>query len=177
MLCGQTIRMQTIFFTGSDCFTECCTHDLNMNAPEWAFRALTRAHHMAHAAVFDSLGLKDIGQPLILAVLSDDNVSRSQKELGDILNVSAPTVTMSIKSLEKRGCVKKTSDENDMRRNLIELTPLGREIAGKCRCAFDSIDQAMYSGFSEQERELAAKLFRRAADNLLALAGEGRNEA
>lgn len=155
-----------------------CCRTADMDGPEWAFRSLTRAHHLAQNALFEKLGLREVGQPVILFILSDKHSrgeSCSQKELCEALSLSAPTVTMSIKSLEKRGYVVKKPDEADMRRNNIEITPLGLEVEKKCRGAFDLIDSAMYAGFSEDERELVTGFFRRSTENLLALAGEGRH--
>lgn len=156
-----------------------CCRTGEMDGPEWAYRSLNRAHHLAQNALFEKLGLRDVGQPIILFILSDKlsrGESCSQKELGDILNLSAPTVTISIKSLVKRGYVVKKPDETDMRRNNIEITPLGLEVEAKCRNAFDLIDSAMYAGFSEDERELVTGFFRRSTENLLVLAGEGRHK-
>lgn len=146
-----------------------CRLSGDMTGPEWAFRSVTRAHHIAHAAVFEKLGLREVGQPVLLFVLDDmrlENRSCSQTELCELLRLSPPTVTISLQSLEKRGYVQRMPDEHDRRRNCITLTELGIETAEKCRQAFLDIDEVMYAGFSEEERRTLTAMFNRIATNL-----------
>lgn len=155
---------------------ELCKQSCNINGPEWSFRRLTQAHKLAHMTVFDRLGLRDVGQPVLLFVLNDAHISGiscTQKELCHILHLSASTVTTSIKSLERRGYVRRRSDEKDMRRNIVEITDSGVEIAEMCRTAFADIDKVMYSGFSEEERKRISDVFDRITNNLLALTDKG----
>lgn len=150
-----------------------CCLKCDMSGPEWAFRSLQRAHHSAHSAVFDKMGLRGVGQPVLLFVLNDfrsQGETCTQKQLCDILQLSPPTVAMSIKSLEKRGYVAKREDASDRRRNIVEITDLGSETADKCRLAFDDIDRAMYSGFTDEEKATLTRLFTKACDNLCDLA-------
>jgi DNA-binding MarR family transcriptional regulator len=135
-----------------------------------------RAYKVAHCAVFDRLGLRDIGQPMMLFVLSDARCSGkqcTQTELCSILHLSASTVTMSIKSLERRGYVRRRADQEDMRRNIVEITESGAETAELCRRAFDDIDRAMYAGFSPEQRHNIAAIFEQITNNLLSLKDAG----
>lgn len=139
------------------------------------FRSLMHAHRRAHDALFDSIGLREIGQPILLAILSDKKRSGekcTQKELNERLRISPSTLTVSIKSLEKRGYVRKTTDENDLRRNYIEITDDGMEVSDKCRECLIEIDEAMYAGFTPEEKELAMSFMERMADNLRAPFGK-----
>lgn len=133
------------------------------------FRSLMHAHRRAHDALFDSMGLREIGQPILMAILSDKKrmgEKCTQKELSERLRISPSTLTISIKSLEKRGYVRKTTDENDLRRNYIEITEDGMEISDKCRECLIGIDEAMYAGFTPEEKEQAMRLMERMAENL-----------
>jgi len=152
-------------------------HDLE--SPQWAYRELNRAHCIANSAVFAELGLKDVGQPLLLFVLSDMRDSGrtcTQKELADILKRSPSTVAISVRSLERRGYVHRTVDENDKRRNYVEISELGLEIADRCRRAFDRIDAAMYAGFSPEEIKAVSAFFNRMNANLTALSSGEEHE-
>ncbi len=140
--------------------------------PEWAFHNLMRAHRLAHAALFDRLDLRDVGQPMLLFLLDDasrDGRECTQKGLCSALRLSASTVTASVKSLERHGYVRRHADERDQRRNIVEITESGRETARACRRAFSDIDEAMYRGFSEDERRQISGLFARMAENLYSL--------
>ena len=147
--------------------------------PEWAFHNLMRAHSLAHCSLSEQLGLRDVGSPMILFILDDARRSGrecTQKGLCETLRLSAATVTAAMKSLERHGYVSRRTDERDMRRNIVEITPAGHKIALVCRRAFADIDEAMYRGFSEAERRQITGLFARMADNLLTLSREGNSE-
>lgn len=140
--------------------------------PEWAFHNLMRAHSLANCALSDRLGLRDVGQPMLLFLLDDahrDGRQCTQKGLGEAMRLSASTVTASVKSLERHGYVRRHADERDQRRNIVEITETGRETARACRRAFAHIDEAMYRGFSQDERRQISGLFARMAENLYSL--------
>ena len=93
--------------------------------PEWAFHNLMRAHRLAHCSLFEQLGLRDVGQPMLLFLLDDarrDGRGCTQKGLCSALRLSASTVTASVKSLERHGYVRRHADERDMRCNIVEIT-------------------------------------------------------
>jgi len=139
--------------------------------PEWYFRELFQAHRTASLSLFAHFGIKEFGQPIILFILeSEDSYAPTQKELADQLGIAPSTTTISLKSLERLGCVRKVSDENDMRCKRIEITDKGRVAAKKFREAFYIIEQAMYNGFSNEERETISQLHKKITSNLLDLA-------
>jgi len=143
------------------------------------FRDLSAAYRIANDKLFDAFGIREVGQPLILFILDqqrDSGAVDTQKQLADILRVSPATVTISIKSLEKRGLVRKKSDEHDMRCNRVEITDAGRDMARKFREAINELDGVMYAGFSEEELKTVSSLFVRMTENLLKYAGMGGEE-
>ncbi len=136
--------------------------------PKWLYRDLKRMHERATAVVFAERGL-NIGQPLLLFVLEDKcshGVNPTQRDLADELNLSPTTITVSLKSLERNGCIRKFADEEDMRKNRIKITPKGREMAKNCRNAIDKVDEGMYYGFSSEEIALISSFFIRMTENL-----------
>ena len=111
---------------------------------EFLFHALTRAHFNAQQAGLRQRGLPDLGSPKILFALMEypkDGVEApSQKELADRLHISPATVAASLKSLEKCGYVSRHADARDSRRNLISITPKGRQSMETSRAVFESVD-------------------------------------
>ena len=147
--------------------------------PKWLFRDLKRMHELASSAVFSKLGLRDFGQPLLLFVLesySDSGQIPTQRELARELNLSPTTITVSLKSLERQGCVRKLADDADMRKNRIEITDRGREVAQSCRVAFDKVDEGMYLDFTDEEIALISSFYVRMTNNLKKLA-DSENQA
>ncbi|MEA4964625.1 MAG: MarR family transcriptional regulator [Oscillospiraceae bacterium] len=117
---------------------------------------------------FEKYEISPAGNPQILFTLwhKAENTAVSQKEIADRLGISAPTVAVSIKRMEKSGLVHKVADESDLRRNLITLTEKGREFIQDAQAVFDSIDEGALRGLSEQEREQLRTLFLRIVSNL-----------
>lgn len=141
-------------------------------SPEWYFRELNQAHRNASDALFTHLGIREYGQPIILFILDREYHNLpwpTQKELAEKMGVSPTTTTISLKSLERQGCVRKVSDENDMRCKRIEITDKGRKVAKQFHRAFHIIDAAMYEGFTDEEREMISGLHRKMTENLYRL--------
>jgi len=148
-------------------------HDEKYNSrhsAEWLFRDLNNAYRMASDAAFAKFGVKEFGQPIILFMLErygKDGVIATQKELAQRMGVSPTTITISLKSLERLGCIRKINDKKDLRKNQIEITEKGKMVAKQCRKAFEDLNKAMYEGFTPEERELISSFFIRMTNNLI----------
>ena len=89
---------------------------------------LYRAFHAQRNALrpcFTQLGL-GAGQPKLLGYLSRNGAS-SQRQLADYFEVDPAAVSRMLDSLQKGGFVTRRPDDNDRRRDLVELTPAGRQ--------------------------------------------------
>jgi DNA-binding MarR family transcriptional regulator len=90
----------------------------------------------------------------------------SQKELADFLGIRPSSLAISIKRMEKAGLVRRVTDRNDLRRNIITLTKKGEQLVRECTLVFDDIDKRMYEGFSAEEKEQLRKYYIRIINNL-----------
>ncbi len=104
------------------------------------------------------------GQPPLLDLLEESDCT--QKELSEKLKVSAATVAVSVKRLQKSGFVEKLSDSEDLRCNRIRITEKGKKISKLCRSECDRIDDMMFEGFSDEEKRQYADFLKRISDNL-----------
>ncbi len=91
----------------------------------------------------------------------------SQKELADYIGVSTATVTVSLKKLERGGYIKKSIIPNDNRYNQLEITTKGRTVVKESSEIFNSIDEKMLEGFSEEEKKQFLEFLKRINNNLL----------
>ena len=93
-------------------------------SPEQLFHVLERKHHTAVDNLLSQNGISNIGQPVILSILSqqENGTIESQKELARRLRVSPATMTVSLKSMERDGYVKKLSNAEDLRCKPISIT-------------------------------------------------------
>ena len=132
------------------------------------YRRLNTARRTAKDALLAEYGLKNLGQPMLLAVLRQkpDGIADSQRELAEQLHVTPATVTVSLRSMERDGYVTKIADPNDMRRKRIALTDKGREILDKLDEVYERIGIAMTDGFTDEERAQVSDYFKRMIENL-----------
>lgn len=144
-------------------------------SPEQLFHAMHRKHSAAVDSLLYERGLGNIGQPIILTILSQrqDGTIASQKELAKRLRVSPATVTISLKSMERDGYVKKLSNAEDLRCKPISITEKGRQAAREINGVFETLDANMYRGFSEEELTVLSGFYRRIIDNLDAVVNGG----
>lgn len=102
--------------------------------------------------------------PILEAVKENDGCT--QNELAERLHVSAPSVTNSIKRLEKNGFVTKETDERDCRRSNIRITGKGRTVAEGVRKRFDEADEMSFKNLSEKEKEQLYSILNKMVENL-----------
>ena len=76
------------------------------------------------------------------AILKDEHAEIC-KELGDLLCVKAPTVTVMIKRMERLGMIERKHDENDQRIYRIYLTARGRKIAERVKRMVMQMEQEL----------------------------------
>ncbi len=139
------------------------------------FHALFRAHHNAAQARLSRQGLGDIGSPrrlMALRSVRERGDTPSQRELADLLHVSPATIATSLKSLERNGYVERRTDPEDTRRNLIYITDKALEALKESNRIFDGVDEAMFSGFSDEEVAQLNQYHLRMLQNLYDIGGD-----
>ena len=88
-------------------------------------------------------------------------------------------VAVALKALKKSEYITQKMREEDNRRNFVELTEKGRKLVEESCDFFDMLDEQMYVGFSESEKEQLCDYFDRIYENMERLknaAMEGQNE-
>lgn len=114
------------------------------------------------------------GQPPVLDYLFEHGKC-TQKELSDAIGVSAASIAVSIKRMQKSGMVAKINDENDLRCNRITLTKKGEEQLRLIHECFDNFDKQMFSGFTEEELCAYGNFLDRILENLSSDIPKGKN--
>lgn len=131
---------------------------------EGNFKKLTQLHRSKLYRVCLNRGLF-VGQPGLLLIIRELG-SCSQTELATALDVTTPSIAVSVKRLERGGLVTKQINEKDNRYNKISLTKKGQTAAHKCEQIFECINQKMFFGFSEDEKKLLNDMLIRMNSNL-----------
>ncbi|MBQ9270141.1 MAG: MarR family transcriptional regulator [Oscillospiraceae bacterium] len=140
----------------------------NDGSPERLFHAVHRKRRIAVDKMLAQRGIGNIGQPLILSILSqqEGGIIASQKELARLLRVSPATVTVSLKSMERDGYVKKLVRQEDLRCKPIAITEKGRQAVELIDDVFETLDHGMYRGFSDGEKQMISGFYQRILNNL-----------
>jgi DNA-binding MarR family transcriptional regulator len=144
---------------------------IDLNHPEWAYRALQHAHRLALCRELERCDAADVGQPVFLFALEragDVGKQLSQRELAEWMRLSPATVTASLHSLERLGYIRREADPEDQRRKRLVLTEAGRAAAGRCHRAYQAVQEAMWAGFTPEEQAAVCRSFVRLAKNLAA---------
>ena len=92
------------------------------------------------------------GQHPILDLLNVKG-AMSQRDIAEQLHMSAPNVTAAVKRMLKAGLIKKTSDENDLRVNNIDITDVGRKLSADFKKEMKTYDELLFKDFSDDEKE------------------------
>jgi DNA-binding MarR family transcriptional regulator len=138
-----------------------------------AFHAFGRMMHVNRLAMAKMGAQKGTnhGEVVALALLSRRE-GVSQRELGDVLHLSAPRVSIILDSLAKDGAVTRQADEADRRLTRVFLTPEGRQRVKEQRDALSDYVNRTIGALSAADKRDLARLLAELADRTLAVLGE-----
>ena len=105
------------------------------------------------------------GQPRLLAYIHE-HPGCTQKEAADELDITPASAAASLKRLEKTGFVSRVPDPRDARRNRLYITEDGDRRMQEHLHRFQQLDEAMFSGMTEDEVEAFRKACEKMFDNL-----------
>ena len=104
-------------------------------------------------------------QHQILTTLAEHS-NASQKEIAEYLNVTAATIAVSVKKLEKGGYITRIVDQEDNRYNKLCLTEEGLDVVEHSRQFFKNVENQMFLGFTEEEFQVMEGYLERIYANL-----------
>lgn len=103
----------------------------------------------------------------ILGYLAKNQGRRiNQKDFEKSFGIARSTVTNILKLMEKKGYITRTSDENDSRCKLIELTEKGKRVHEETIRIIDSVEQQIERGIDDEDREALRKITVKLVGNL-----------
>lgn len=99
-----------------------------------------------------------VGRELAVLLVLDGAEPSSQLDIANRLGIDRTTMVAMLNTLEDKGLVQRTMHGSDRRRNVVELTPAGRETTDKASAAGDEAERHFLSGLDDA----TATEFRRA---------------
>ena len=139
------------------------------------FIAASRMHHRSIENAVRGMKIHHSGHRLLVH-LSHCEVMPSQKEIAARFDISPAAVANSLKKLEKDGYIARKTDDGDTRFNRIAITEKGKAILDETKTLFESVDEKMLSGLSEDERATLFSCLSRMKQNLASLCDDAAQE-
>jgi MarR family transcriptional regulator, organic hydroperoxide resistance regulator len=93
------------------------------------------------------------------------NEGISQRELADMMHLSAPTVTAMVQKLERNGLIERTDDPCDQRVTRLKLTDAGRALNDDLRVARHRHMAATIGALSEADQHEFSRILALLGDN------------
>jgi DNA-binding MarR family transcriptional regulator len=112
----------------------------------------------------DETGVYQAQHRLLMEIACRPNAS--QNDIARSMDVSAATVAVSLKKLEKGGYISRVTDKADNRLNKITITEKGNRVVERSKQIFASTDQKVFSGFTDEEKQTLSALLQKLDANL-----------
>lgn len=125
---------------------------------------INREHRKMIERRISSLGIHP-SQHHLLMHISRKGPS-TQNSIAEAMGVSASAIAVSLKKLEKGNYIEKRTSPSDGRSNLIILTKKGEDVVLQSQILFDKVDEMMFHGFLEEEKEQLQLLMERMIKNV-----------
>ena len=127
------------------------------------FTDMTRIHTAYVERRLLHLGVHT-GQGAILSALGERGPS-SQKELAEYRHVSAATISVMLRRMEKSGWIVRSQSE-DGKCNAISLTDTGEELSVALSRDMEGEPERVFAGLSEEDKLAAQRIFLKISENL-----------
>lgn len=122
-----------------------------------------RSHFVRINNRMKELGLSE-GQFFVLMLLSDEQ-GLTQNMAAERLLIDKGSVARAVNVLEDKGLVKRVTDKNNRRAVRLYLTELGEQLVPEVVKIDREWEEAVFSGFTEDENEQAKLLLLKIAQN------------
>ena len=133
----------------------------------WEIIKIAREHRKTVEKRICALGIHPSQHHFLMHIAK--NGACTQNCIAEAMEVSAATVAVSLKKLEKGGYIEKRISPEDGRSNLVALTALGEDVVAKSKALFEEVDRAMFDSVTEEEQKQLHEYMERIIDNLKTL--------
>lgn len=117
----------------------------------WEFCRIAREHRKTVEKRVSALGIHPSQHHFLMYI--SKNGACSQNSIAEAMEVSASTVAVSLKKLEKGGYIERQISPEDCRSNRIVLTPKGEDVVIRSKQLFEEVDREMFESITEKQQE------------------------
>lgn len=116
------------------------------------------------AKELEDIGMRASYRHVMKPLMEQDGLT--QLELVNITKLKAPTISITLRNMEREGIVRREKNDNDRRETHVFITDKGREMHAKVLEAFDKAEKTMLSGISDKELESIRMITEKMTENL-----------
>lgn len=98
------------------------------------------------------------GLYVILKVIKEQNGEVIAGDISNKLNISTARVAVALKTLERKKYITKYKSLNDLRKTVVSLTPLGKEVLKTREDEINSLIEALLKDLTDEEIEQLIKI-------------------
>lgn len=130
----------------------------------WEIIRIGRGHRKLIEREITKLGIHPSQHHLLMYLAK--NGESTQCSIAQAMEISAATVAVSLKKLEKGKYIEKKPSSEDNRVNYITLTTKGEEVVRQSQQLFEATDEALFEKLSDAEREQFHMFLERIIENI-----------
>ncbi len=130
----------------------------------WEIVKIAREHRKTVERRVCSLGIHPSQHHLLMHI--SKNGACTQNSIAEAMEVSAATVAVSLKKLEKGGYIEKRISPEDGRSNRIALTPKGEDVVEQSKALFEEVDRKMFESITEEQQKQLHTFMEKMIENL-----------
>lgn len=112
----------------------------------------------------ESIGMRASYRHVMKPLMENDGLT--QLDLVKITNLKAPTISITLRNMEREGIVRREKNDNDRRETHVFITDKGRRMHAKILKAFDKAEEIMLNGLTQKELDTLGKILGKMEDNL-----------
>lgn len=132
-----------------------------------SIESVNRVSFLFASAVYkemDKIGIRPSYRNIMNSLC--ENESLTQLELVKITNLKAPTISITLRSMERDGIVSRVKNDIDRRETHVAITDKGRKIYQKMLVSIEKIQKKMTNGLTDKEVEQMSAILKKMSDNL-----------
>ena len=99
--------------------------------------------------------------PVLIVVNASTDGTLSQQDIANLLQKDKSGIQRSIRTLERDGYIRITSDHLDRRKNLVQMTPVGRMVVNQIMGTAKQLDEEITNQLEPEEVITLIKLLRK----------------
>lgn len=133
--------------------------------PSMMINEISKLFHDKMRENSEKLGFKNGYRQVLMVLARGDGIT--QLDIANATHLKAPTVSITLKQMEKEKLVSRVTDEVDMRRTRVYLLDKGRELDNRLREKIKELEEVMLRGIDKEEERKLLSCLGKIRDNIV----------